>query len=116
MKSYEEYLEADSPPLNLMNLKSLQRIQLVFLMKPIYLKSNPHHGVYQKTLTTLLSAVKPSRALITSSAEEPEDPETLSLLEENGVEVFLTRTAPVLIISDGKTLDVRYDTAADDNK
>ena len=73
----------------------------------------PHHGKYQKTLITLLSAVKPARALITSSEEEPEDPETLALLEENGVEVFLTRTAPVLVTSDGKTLDVRYDTATD---
>jgi beta-lactamase superfamily II metal-dependent hydrolase len=68
----------------------------------------PHHGVWQPTPRDLLLQTAPAWALITSSDEEPEDPETLALLEERGVQTFLTRTAPVLLTSDGHALTVEY--------
>ena len=80
---------------------------------PCALVKLPHHGLWQTTLRDLIAKTAPARAVITSSNEEPEDPETLAFLEENHVETFLTRQAPVLITSDGKTLDVRYAPATD---
>ena len=68
----------------------------------------PHHGVWQATLRELIAEAAPARALITSSNAEPEDPETLALLADKGVETFLTRIAPVLITSDGTTLTAEY--------
>ena len=68
----------------------------------------PHHGVWQTSLRDLIAKTAPARAVITSSNEEPEDPETLTFLEENHVEAFLTRQAPILITSDGKTLTAEY--------
>ncbi len=68
----------------------------------------PHHGKWQSTLADLLEKTQPSYALITSSQEEPEDAETLELLAQAGVESFLTRSAPVLLISDGRTLSAAY--------
>jgi beta-lactamase superfamily II metal-dependent hydrolase len=68
----------------------------------------PHHGVWQNSLRELLAQTSPAWAVITSSDEEPEDPETLALLTEKGVQIFLTRTAPVLLTSDGTTLIVEY--------
>ena len=69
----------------------------------------PHHGVWQNSLRELLAQIAPAWAVITSSDEEPEAPETLALLAERGVQTFLTRTVPVLITSDGKTLTVEYE-------
>ena len=66
----------------------------------------PHHGAWQSTLESLLQKTKPRYALITSSDEEPEDERTLDLLARYGVETFLSRTAPVQIVSDGKTLQI----------
>ena len=39
---------------------------------------------------------------------EPEDAETLRLLEASGAEVFLTRLGSVRLVSDGKTLTLAY--------
>lgn len=75
---------------------------------PCALVKLPHHGVWQTSLRDLIAKTAPARAVITSSNEEPEDPETLCFLEENHVETFLTRQAPVLITSDGSTLTVEY--------
>lgn len=61
----------------------------------------PYHGHWQKLLPELVSSVRPSLAVITSSAEEPEDAETLALLEEAGAETFLTREGPILLRCDG---------------
>ena len=68
----------------------------------------PPHGVYQSSLTELLEKTSPSYALITSSEEEPEEQKTLDLLSQSGVECFLTRSAPVLLTSDGSSLRVEY--------
>lgn len=68
----------------------------------------PHHGQWQSTLRTLLEKTGPEYVLITSSQEEPEDAETLALLEQAGAACFLTRSAPVLLTSDGQTLSAAY--------
>ena len=69
----------------------------------------PHHGRWQATLVDLLSKTTPSHAIITSSEEEPEDDATVALLRESNTAAWLTRTAPIYITSDGRTLTVTYD-------
>ncbi len=69
----------------------------------------PHHGQEDERLETLLQAVQPGFAVITSSDEEPESEAVLALLNEYEADVFLTRVAPVVITSDGKTLQTGYD-------
>ena len=68
----------------------------------------PHHGRWHEPLLLLVEATSPRYALITSSDDEPEDTETLELLEAFGVETFLTRTGQVLVHSDGTTLTAEY--------
>ena len=68
----------------------------------------PHHGRWHEPLLLLVEATSPRYALITSSDDEPEDAETLELLETSGVETFLTRTGQVLVHSDGTTLTAEY--------
>ncbi len=75
---------------------------------PCTLLKLPHHGAWQEGLPALLEAAAPAWAVISSSDGEPEAPETLTLLEENKVETFLTRVAPVQIASDGQSLNVEY--------
>ena len=68
----------------------------------------PHHGRWDDNLPELADAVTPEYAVITSSDEKPEDPETVGMLEERGVEVFFTRKAPVLIVCGKDGLTVNY--------
>ena len=68
----------------------------------------PHHGRWHEPLLLLVEAASPRYALITSSDDEPEDAETLELLEASGVETLLTRTGQVLVHSDGTTLTAAY--------
>ena len=68
----------------------------------------PHHGRWQETLEELIASAKPAHALITSSDSQPEDAETLELLERAGAQVWLTRVSPVLLYSDGAQLSVSY--------
>ena len=67
----------------------------------------PYHGHWQQTLPELLASVRPSYAVITSSLEEPESPETLKALAEASAETWLTRDGPVLVICDGRTMRVQ---------
>lgn len=66
----------------------------------------PHHGVYQSTLVSLLDKTRPDWGVICSSEEEPEDSQTLELLESRGVKALLTREGPVTIRSSGSGLTV----------
>ncbi len=68
----------------------------------------PHHGRWHEPLLLLVGAASPRYALITSSDDEPEDAETLELLEASGVETLLTRSGQVLVHSDGATLTAAY--------
>lgn len=68
----------------------------------------PYHGHWQESLMLLMGVVKPRYAVITSSDDEPEDAETLELLESFGAETFLTRNGNIRVTSDGATLRVEY--------
>ncbi|MBR0280050.1 MAG: MBL fold metallo-hydrolase [Oscillibacter sp.] len=68
----------------------------------------PHHGNWHEPLPLLLETTAPRYAVITSSDEEPEDAETLELLESSGVETFLTRNGQVIVRSDGENISVAY--------
>ena len=59
----------------------------------------PHHGRYQESLRALLEESRPAYVVVTASDEEPEDAETLALLEAYGTEVLLTRSGPIQIVS-----------------
>ena len=69
----------------------------------------PYHGNWQKQLDDLINTVQPAYAVITSSLDEPEDERTMELLSEVGAETFLTRTAPVIVRSDGENISARYE-------
>ncbi len=69
----------------------------------------PYHGNWQESLTSLLDCVNTSYTVITSSDKEPENDKTIDLLNDYGVQTFLTRQAPVIINSDGQNITVRYD-------
>ncbi|MBR1863307.1 MAG: MBL fold metallo-hydrolase [Ruminococcus sp.] len=73
-----------------------------------YLKV-PYHGHFQERLREFLPDVRAESAVITSSDKEPEDSRTVELLENSGAEVFLTRTAAVRAVCDGRTVKVSYD-------
>ncbi|MBR4544890.1 MAG: MBL fold metallo-hydrolase [Oscillibacter sp.] len=68
----------------------------------------PYHGHWQESLMLLAGAVAPRYAVVTSSDDEPEDAETLELLESFGAETFLTRNGNIRVTSDGVTLRVEY--------
>ncbi len=68
----------------------------------------PHHGQEEPGLEELLAAVTPQYAVITSSEEEPESESTVNTLESAGAEVWLTRTAAILIESRGDGLTLSY--------
>ena len=68
----------------------------------------PHHGRWQETLPLLVETTAPRYAVITSSEDEPEDSETLDLLQSAGAETFLTRSGQIAVYSDGTELTVEY--------
>ncbi len=57
----------------------------------------PHHGRYEKNTQALIEKVSPQYAIITSSLEEPEDPEVVQLLEDAGVTTYLNRVGNITI-------------------
>lgn len=63
----------------------------------------PHHGGDEPLLSELLASTKPTFAVITTSAEEPESEAVAAALEQAGVRVLRTAEGAVTLISDGKT-------------
>ena len=57
----------------------------------------PHHGRYEKNTQALIEKVSPQYAIITSSLEEPEDPEVVQILENAGVTTYLNRVGNITI-------------------
>lgn len=66
----------------------------------------PHHGRDLKQLKKLFESFIPVHALISSSQDEPEDPELLQELEAEGVNAWLTREGAVTIFCDEKGINV----------
>ena len=64
----------------------------------------PHHGNWHEPLTELVKMTAPRYAVITSSEDEPEDEQTLALLESAGAETYLTRNGRILIQCDGAAM------------
>ena len=68
----------------------------------------PHHGREDALMEEFLAAVTPEYAVITSNKKEKEEDAVLSALDAIGAETFLTRTAPVVIQSDGQSVTAAY--------
>lgn len=66
----------------------------------------PYHGHYQKKLDNLLETVTPKYAVITSSLAEPEDSETIEILNSLNTKYYLTRSGSITLLSDGKTVNI----------
>ncbi len=67
----------------------------------------PHHGRFCAETAALVERVRPRIAIITASDDEPEDYETVQILEEAGAEVFVTQTGPVMVDSTGSGIIAR---------
>ncbi len=85
----------DAEKLRINELLALNDIQAEILKVP-------HHGRYEKNTEALIQKVSPEYAIITSSIEEPEDPEVTQILENYGVTTYLNREGNITItMSDG---------------
>ncbi len=67
----------------------------------------PYHGHAQDNLEDFLDMVHPSYAVITSSDKEPEDEETMELLNALGTKTWLTREGDIDVTSNGKKIVVK---------
>lgn len=57
----------------------------------------PHHGRFKKNLDEFLNRVNPKYAIITASKKDHEDAETVGLLDNKGVETYITRDGDITI-------------------
>ena len=64
----------------------------------------PYHGHYQTQLQNLVNKTAPKYAVITSSEDELEDEQTLSVLRNVGTQIYLTRRGAVLFSTDGENI------------
>ena len=66
----------------------------------------PHHGRDELSTDYLLYVVNPSDVLITSSREEPENPEVLEKFQAAGAKIWLTRdgTVTMTVKEDGLSI------------
>ncbi len=55
----------------------------------------PHHGRWESRFPELVAACSPKYAVINSSDTNPEDKDTLDVLDRSGVSVYLTRSGTV---------------------
>ena len=66
----------------------------------------PHHGIYNKALEELFSTLSPQYAVICSSKKNPAEMKTLELLKQFCPHVFETKDGNVMVISNGRNLEV----------
>lgn len=66
----------------------------------------PHHGKHEKILAEFFDKIGAESSLITCSNKNPEEAETLAVLDKIGTKYFLTKHGPVLIESDGERLRI----------
>ena len=67
----------------------------------------PHHGQAEPLMAALAARIAPEIAVITSSEDQPELKQTVRALKAAGARVLLTRKGPILVTTDGKTLEAR---------
>lgn len=67
----------------------------------------PYHGNYQKKLKDLIASASPQTAVITCSSSEGGEEKTLQLLEEAGIDTYLTWQGDVTVTSDGTAITVQ---------
>ncbi len=68
----------------------------------------PHHGNYNKQLSSLLDAVQPQYAAICDSDKNPAEEKTLKLLQDYGVETMETKDGDITVTSDGASLTMSH--------
>lgn len=87
-----------------------QKARISELLKTDGMQSNiikmPHHGEYEKNMDDLLELVKPQYAILTGSKSQPEDDETMEVLEKYNVEAYCTRNGNITVRTDGKKITV----------
>lgn len=66
----------------------------------------PHHGNIEDNTESFLKAINPKYTIITSSDEEKESDEVITLLDFLNINTYLTRLGEVTIVSNGKKLTV----------
>ncbi|MBQ9326155.1 MAG: MBL fold metallo-hydrolase [Clostridia bacterium] len=79
------------------------------LQGPYDLLKVPHHGRLEKKSQEFFALVSPDVAVITSSEEEMEEASVVSLLQETGCTVYLTRQGTVTVTTDGNTMHVEQE-------
>lgn len=78
-------------------------------VEPCTVLKVPHHGRAEKLSQRFFAQAAPQYAVITSDEENLEDETVVSLLEDQGTAVYLTRNGPVTCVTDGVTIDFRQD-------
>ena len=68
----------------------------------------PHHGKDEDLMADLLDSTRPTYGIITSSDDEMESDAITDALEAAGVEIYLTRVAPIRFYCDGQSVDIEY--------
>ena len=66
----------------------------------------PHHGRVDKSTEKFVESVDPQYAVITSSKNKKPDNEVINILNNHGVETYLTVEGTVTAVSDGKTIKI----------
>lgn len=66
----------------------------------------PHHGRYNSYTDKFIKSVAPEYAVITCSAKNPPDDDTLSALDSVGCQTFLTQNGTVRFVSNGENIYV----------
>ena len=66
----------------------------------------PYHGNYIENYRAFLNMVMPKYGAITCSNKNPPNDQTLSILDEYGVDTYQTRYGDIHIFTDGKTISV----------
>lgn len=77
--------------------KQIENMQHTFLKVP-------HHGKLENNTEEIFALINPEAAVITCSEEDMCDSEVITLLQNLGAEVYLTKDGQVDIESDGKDL------------
>ena len=67
----------------------------------------PYHGKYLKRLDDLLEIVKPSYGVITCSATEGCEDETLEVLNKYDVKCYMTKNGSISVLSNGKNIIIK---------